>query len=74
MFLKSWKKGERILEEIIQLRCDIKKIMNKISVLASKTNMDIHDMADLERYAKTLNNLVNALHTLELRESDGNGK
>lgn len=48
--------------------------MNKISVLASKTNMDIHDMADLERYAKTLNNLVNALHTLELRESDGNGK
>lgn len=65
---------EKILEEIIQLRCDIKKIMNKISVLASKTNMDIHDMADLERYAKTLNNLVNALHTLELRESDGNGK
>lgn len=62
------------MEEIIQLRCDIKKIMNKISVLASKTNMDIHDMADLERYAKTLNNLVNALHTLELRESDGNGK
>ena len=74
MFLKSWKKGERILEEIIQLRCDIKKIMNKISVLASKTNMDIHDMADLERYAKTLNNLVNALHTLELRESGLNGK
>lgn len=65
---------EKILEEIIQLRCDIKKIMNKISVLASKTDMDIHDMADLERYAKTLNNLVNALHTLELRESDGNGK
>lgn len=62
------------MEEIIQLRCDIKKIMNKISVLASKTDMDIHDMADLERYAKTLNNLVNALHTLELRESDGNGK
>ena len=65
---------EDFLEEIIQLRCDIKNIMNKISVLASKTNMDIHDMADLERYAKTLNNLVNALHTLELRESDGNGK
>lgn len=65
---------EKILEEIIQLRCDIKKIMNKISVLASKTNMDIHDMADLERYAKTLNNLVNALHTLELRESGNYGK
>lgn len=62
------------MEEIIQLRCDIKKIMNKISVLASKTDMDIHDMADLERYAKTLNNLVNALHTLELRESGNYGK
>ena len=62
------------MEEIIQLRCDIKNIMNKISVLASKTNMDIHDMADLERYAKTLNNLVNALHTLELRESGNYGK
>ena len=65
---------EDFLEEIIQLRCDIKNIMNKISVLASKTNMDIHDMADLERYAKTLNNLVNALHTLELRESGNYGK
>lgn len=65
---------EKILEEIIQLRCDIKKIMNKISVLASKTDMDIHDMADLERYAKTLNNLVNALHTLELRESGNYGE
>ena len=42
--------------------------MNKISVLANKADLDIHDMADLERYAKTLNNLVNALHTLELRE------
>lgn len=62
------------MEEIIQLRCDIKKIMNKISVLASKTDMDIHDMADLERYAKTLNNLVNALHTLELRESGNYGE
>lgn len=65
---------EKILEEIIQLRCDIKKIMNKISVLASKTELDIHDMADLERYAKTLNNLVNALHTLELRESGNYGE
>lgn len=62
------------MEEIIQLRCDIKKIMNKISVLASKTELDIHDMADLERYAKTLNNLVNALHTLELRESGNYGE
>lgn len=64
----------RFLKEIIQLRCDIKKIMNKISVLANKTELDIHDMADLERYAKTLNNLVNALHTLELRESDSYGE
>lgn len=62
------------MEEIIQLRCDIKKIMNKISVLASKTELDIHDMADLERYAKTLNNLVNALHTLDMRESENYGK
>lgn len=61
----------RFLKEIIQLRCDIKKIMNKISVLANKTDLDIHDMADLERYAKTLNNLVNALHTLEMREKSG---
>lgn len=65
------------MKEIIQLRCDIKKIMNKISVLANKADLDIHDMADLERYAKTLNNLVNALnalHTLELRESDSYGE
>lgn len=62
------------MEEIIQLRCDIKKIMNKISVLASKTELDIHDMADLERYAKTLNNLVSALHTLDMRESGDYGK
>ncbi|WP_160994236.1 hypothetical protein [Ligilactobacillus salivarius] len=48
--------------------------MNKISVLANKADLDIHDMADLERYAKTLNNLVNALHTLELRESDLDGE
>lgn len=62
------------MKEIIQLRCDIKKIMNKISVLASKTELDIHDMADLERYAKTLNNLVSALHTLDMRESGDYGK
>lgn len=59
------------MKEIIQLRCDIKKIMNKISVLANKADLDIHDMADLERYAKTLNNLVNALHILEMREKSG---
>lgn len=64
----------RFLKEIIQLRCDIKKIMNKISVLASKAELDIHDMADLERYAKTLNNLVNALHILDMRESENRGK
>ncbi len=62
------------MKEIIQLRCDIKNIMNKISVLANKADLDIHDMADLERYAKTLNNLVNALYTLELRESDLDGE
>lgn len=48
--------------------------MNKISVLASKAELDIHDMADLERYAKTLNNLVNALHILDMRESENRGK
>ncbi|KRN10818.1 hypothetical protein FD00_GL002061 [Liquorilactobacillus mali KCTC 3596 = DSM 20444] len=38
---------------------------------AQKNKLDIHDMADLERYSSSLRNLANALERIESLERSG---
>lgn len=47
-----------------KLRNDIDNVMNRLDDLLIKDVLDIHDMADLQRYADTLKNLSEAKYLL----------
>lgn len=68
VLLKLYKLGVRyVVNNIAKLQYDITAIIDKIDDLATTEHLDIHDMADLQRYSDTLRNLTESLYNLRER-------
>lgn len=61
--------SDRIYNQIVFIEGQIEKITDYEK--AQKNKLDIHDMADLERYSSSLRNLANALEKVESLERRG---
>ncbi|WP_010078216.1 hypothetical protein [Liquorilactobacillus mali] len=61
--------SDRIYNQIVFVEGQIEKITENGK--AQKNKLDIHDMADLERYSSSLRNLANALERIESLERSG---
>lgn len=62
-----------ISEEIARLQHQIEFIISRIDQIIKLKNINIKDMADMQRYADTLEHLVNARDILLDKAGDWNG-